>query len=291
MLPSYEDMLEAFYRAALRPGDRVIDVGAHNGRHAFPCAAAVGPSGRVFGFEPLPIQHASLAARCKDEAASGKPMAPITLINCALGDQEGTTDFTVVTDFPEYSGFQQRRYHADDLRREVIQVQVRTLDSMRADFGKLRYIKIDAEGGELMILRGAAALIAEQRPIVSFELGDSSLVNYPYSSGDYFDFFAALGYRVFSIFGLELSREEFVRFSAMQFFWDYIAVPASEPWPGSHAPIRVMIAQLAAAVHQSAPPAPPPPVAAVAPPPQAEEPRVVAESAPPGFLERVFGKR
>lgn len=252
MLPSYEHMLEAFYRAVLRPGDGVIDVGAHNGRHSLPCAGAIGPTGRVFGFEPLPIQHKALSGLLAAEQAAGSEMAPITLFNCALGDVEGTTDFNIVTDFPEYSGFQQRQYHAADLRREVIQVQVKTLDGMRMQLGKIRYIKIDAEGGELMILRGASALIAEQRPIISFELGDASLLNYPYTSGDYYDFFASRAYRVYSIFGLELSRAEFVKFSAIQFFWDYIAVPATEGWPGGHDPLRVMIAQLAEAVAKGA---------------------------------------
>lgn len=284
MLPSYELMLEAFYRAVLRPGDGVIDVGAHNGRHSLPCAASVGPTGRIFGFEPLPIQHKNLAALIAAEQAAGRAMAPITLFNCALGDVEGTTDFTIVTDFPEYSGFQQRQYHAENLQREIIQVQVRTLDAMQAQFGKIRYIKIDAEGGELMILRGASALIAAQRPIISFELGDASLLNYPYNAGDYYDFFASRDYRVYSIFGLELSRAEFVKFSAMQFFWDYIAVPRPEAWPGGHDPLRVMIAQLAEAVHKDAAPVLPEPAPIQTPPVQSE-----AEA--PSFLRRMFGRR
>ena len=99
MLPSYEHMLEAFYRAVLRPGDGVIDVGAHNGRHALPCARAVGATGRVFGFEPLPIQYKALSALIAAEQTAAPAMAPITLFNCALGDIEGSTDFTPATVF------------------------------------------------------------------------------------------------------------------------------------------------------------------------------------------------
>jgi FkbM family methyltransferase len=299
VLPSYEHMLEAFYRAVLRPGDGVIDVGAHNGRHSLPCAVSVGPTGRIFGFEPLPIQHKNLAALISAEQAAGQAMAPITLFNCALGDIEGTTDFTIVTDFPEYSGFQQRQYHAENLHREIIQVQVKTLDAMRAEFGKIRYIKIDAEGGELMILRGASALITEQRPIISFELGDASLLNYPYTAGDYYDFFASHDYRIYSIFGLELNRDAFVKFSAMQFFWDYIAVPATEAWPGGHDPLRVMIAQLADAIHKDAAPVAitAPPVLPDPAPPQTALVQAAAVQMTPGqtetrsFLRRMFGRR
>jgi len=52
ILPDYELMLEQIYRAALRPGDIAVDIGAHEGRHTLPMARAVGPSGSVFAFEP-----------------------------------------------------------------------------------------------------------------------------------------------------------------------------------------------------------------------------------------------
>ena len=241
MLPAYEEMLEQVYRSILKPGDTAIDVGAHTGRHTVPIANAVGPTGKVFSFEPLPFAHQALAKRLEETRTT-----TVTLHNFALGEDEGETEFTLVPEFPEYSGFKERTYHSDTLRTEKIKVQVRRLDFFAAQVGNPRYIKIDAEGGELTILRSGRALIAASQPIVSFELGNASLINYPYAAGDYFDFFAGLGYRVFSLFGLPLNREQFVKMAEQQFFWDYVAIPAAEPWVFTHEHLQVMVQQLGA---------------------------------------------
>lgn len=240
MLPAYEEMLEQVYRSILKPGDIAIDVGAHTGRHTMPIANAVGPMGKVFSFEPLPFAYQALSKRLEDTRTT-----TVTLHNLALGEDEGETEFTVVPDFPEYSGFKERTYHSDTLRKEKIRVQVRKLDSFAEQIGEPRYIKVDAEGGELTILRSGRALIAAAQPIVSFELGNASLINYPYTAGDYFDFFAGLGYRVFSLYGLPLHREQFVAMAAQQFFWDYVALPAAEAWFFSHTHLQVLVQQLA----------------------------------------------
>ena len=90
----------------------------------------------------------------------------------------------------------------------------------------IRYIKIDAEGGDLMIMRGAEGILAKSRPFITFELGDNSLVNYEYSAGDYFDFLTARGYSLSNILRVPLDRNAFVESSARQLVWDYIAFPS-----------------------------------------------------------------
>jgi FkbM family methyltransferase len=243
MLPEYERMLETIYRAVLRPGDIAIDIGAHVGRHTLPMAQATGPKGKVIAFEPLPSAYSELTNLVRSSRSSSG-MAQVITHNLALGVEEGESQFIFVPDFPEYSGFKKRTYHDDSLRIETIKVQVRQLDSFEADFGTARFIKIDAEGGELAILRGAAKVLANCSPIVSFEMGDDSLVNYSYSAADYFDFFADLGYSIFSIFGIPLLRDEFILAAEQQYFWDYIAIPGRGSWQFGHEHIRVLINQL-----------------------------------------------
>jgi hypothetical protein len=72
VIPDYEGMLEAVYRNALQPGDILIDVGAHVGRHAVPMTGVVGPTGRVLAFEPLPSASGRLpsAYRIKKTSTS-----------------------------------------------------------------------------------------------------------------------------------------------------------------------------------------------------------------------------
>src|SRR6516165_8333277 len=50
----YERLLQEAYEAFLSPGDIVVDVGAHLGRHTVPLSRCVSPGGQVFAVEPLP---------------------------------------------------------------------------------------------------------------------------------------------------------------------------------------------------------------------------------------------
>jgi FkbM family methyltransferase len=252
VIPDYEGMLEAVYRNALRPGDIVIDVGAHVGRHAVPMASVVGPTGRVLAFEPLPSAYARLKVAVQQAEASDEDLAPISTYELALGEEEGESEFVYVPDFPEYSGFKERLYHVDSLPRQKIRVRVKPLDRFLADVGNVRFIKVDAEGGELTILKGAAQTISRFSPIISFELGNASLVNYPYTAADYFDFISNFGYALYSIFGIPLSRCELVSAAETQFFWDYIAIPNNGAWPFGHAHIPVLLNQLAAVAGKEA---------------------------------------
>lgn len=219
-MADFEMMLEQAYRGFLRPGDVCVDVGAHVGRHTVPMAECCGSSGHVLAFEPLP----DLAANLAEAIVHDPVLANVRLEQCALSETAGETEFVFVPESPGYSGLRERTYDQEVTTRRL-KVKVRRMDEFMAELAGLRYIKIDCEGGELLVLRGAQAIIGKYRPIVSFECGDASLINYEHTSADIFDFFHGLGYRVVSITGIELDREAFVEASARQHYWDYLAYP------------------------------------------------------------------
>ncbi|TPM96488.1 FkbM family methyltransferase [Mesorhizobium sp. B2-1-3A] len=215
----FEQAVQDFYTSILRPGDIAIDCGAHTGRHTRPMLDLVGHTGHVYAFEPLPGPISALA-----DSVAGK--SNITLHNSALGMTRGRASFVHVPDFPEYSGFRERIYHDENLQREKISVMVERLDDEVPTIPLTRYIKVDAEGGDLGILRGGEHILSVSRPYVTFECGDNSILNYDYTSADYFDFFHRLGYRITTILGgEELDRGGFVESNRVQSVWDYIAWP------------------------------------------------------------------
>jgi FkbM family methyltransferase len=215
----YEQAVENFYSSILKQGDVVIDCGAHSGRHTRPLAELVGEDGHVYAFEPLPGPFNMLqkSLSCNKN---------VTLFNCALGTESGNASFVYVPKFPEYSGFRERIYHDDKIERRNINVTVARLDD-RIPNRAIRYIKVDAEGGDLTILRGGTQKLLDSRPIVTFECGDNSIKNYDYTSADYFDFFDRMGYRVSNILGENLNRKAFIESSRLQKVWDYVASPSS----------------------------------------------------------------
>jgi len=221
MIPDYEQMLEAFYTGLLNPGDTCIDVGAHTGRHTLPMACCVNPGGRIFAFEPIPAIAAELGEKL---SALADINGMVKLTQCALADVSGEADFTLVSNNPGYSGLLPRHYDREE-QTQIIRVALCRLDDFTAEIPAVRYIKIDCEGAELRVLRGAKVLLNRDRPIVSFECGDASLESYDYDAGDIFDFWSTLGYSVQSITRESLDRARFVDACARQEYWDYIAFP------------------------------------------------------------------
>ena len=132
-------------REILRPGDTFIDVGADFGWYTVIGAKAVGPTGRVIAFEPVP-QNLEFLRR--NVAANGCANARIEPL--ALSNKSGKLTFHLSREnLGDHSMFS----IAD--RPDAIEVQATTLDEyLRNDSGKIALIKIDTQGAEGLILEG-----------------------------------------------------------------------------------------------------------------------------------------
>ncbi|MBT9160304.1 MAG: hypothetical protein DDT26_01581 [Dehalococcoidia bacterium] len=219
-MSSNEDRLQSIYEQVLRDGDFAVDVGAHVGRHAIPMAKCVGEGGRVWAYEPIPQIYRELLSNVQ----SAGLQAVIETFEIALSDASAVAAFTVVNEAPGYSGLRERTYDSD-VRKTRIEVRVQRLDDLIPVSAKVSFMKLDCEGAELSVLRGGKDVLVRCRPILSIESGDASIVNYPYTSGDLFDFLESYGYDVFNLFGVAHDRQTFVEANSAQAYWDYIALP------------------------------------------------------------------
>lgn len=175
----YDTQTFEVMRRVLGPDSCFVDVGCHKGdilREAMKLA----PYGTHWAFEPLPHLFADLQAR----------FPKVNLFNVALSDHAGTAEFAHVVSAPALSGLQHRR----DDRRAVQQIKVRTetldsiLGSHRADM-----IKVDVEGAELHVLRGAMQAIRRNRPVIVFEHGFGGADSYGHTPEQVFDLLADCG--------------------------------------------------------------------------------------------------
>jgi FkbM family methyltransferase len=167
VLGFYEPELIRALTQHLKPGDTCIDIGGHAGYLAIIMAQLVGPQGRVVAFEPVPENYTALK-----ENIELNRLRNVTAECAALGDQEGTMELICAKDqrlswTASATGYSMP---ADPIR---ISVPVLSLDRyLQRDSLRPGLLKIDVEGAELMVLRGARETLREIRPLVLVEIHD-----------------------------------------------------------------------------------------------------------------------
>jgi FkbM family methyltransferase len=169
----------------LRPGMVVIDVGANIGMYTMLAARAVGPGGRVFGFEPVPHVYQRLTGNL---AVSGITNA--TPHRIALSDTTGTASFYLGRNDSMGSLYRAQTAAA-------IEVPTETLDGFleRNGVERVDAMKIDAEGAEMHIVRGARRLLGRtDRPLLFVEHNDTALRAAGSSAQELFEAIVGHGY-------------------------------------------------------------------------------------------------
>jgi FkbM family methyltransferase len=154
----YDRKITWICRKLLRPGDTALDIGANLGVVALAMAKQVGPSGVVHAFEPNPSMQRFIEAsiqKCRYKQ--------VKLHKTALGSEQATLDlFIPKTNFGKGSLI----LHRDDANVDVVSCPVERLDDIsdRENIQSVRLVKIDVEGFEPDVLRGATRLISNARP-------------------------------------------------------------------------------------------------------------------------------
>lgn len=181
-------VLPAEVRAAIRPGDRVVDIGANVGLVSGELCRLVGESGEVWAFEPLPRNLARLEALKVDNDLSQLRILPF-----ALGASSGTLRLGLPAD--GHSGWGSITKDWDI--SAGVDVEVRRLDDV-LESSTVRLLKLDVEGYEDQVLAGAEVTLRAARPIVICEIADRWLKAAGSSEAMLLAHFADLGYRVAS---------------------------------------------------------------------------------------------
>jgi FkbM family methyltransferase len=176
------DLLPRF----VHTGDTVVDVGGNHGLYTYHLSRLVGPSGRVHTFEPLPPNLDILRYTIKTHRLDN-----VTVYPKACGEKTEQAAFGVPVNrgTPELGG---ARRGNEGLTFDCSIVR---LDDVIAT--KVSFLKIDVEGAELFVLRGAERLLSESRPVILFEAGGHTQ-DLGYEQQAVFDFLSDHGYRFVS---------------------------------------------------------------------------------------------
>jgi FkbM family methyltransferase len=173
----WEEWITSFVRRTLAPGKVFVDVGAHVGWFTLVACETVGPEGRVFAIEPQPrlasLIRSSLAVNGFSERAA--------VYNLALSDKRSRA---TLFQKPNDSGCATILGPGEGFIVQT-EVDVLTLDDLMAG-QTVDYIKIDAEGAEPRILRGAIRTLdanPEIQLLVEHHAGDEATMSILHNSG------------------------------------------------------------------------------------------------------------
>jgi FkbM family methyltransferase len=193
------DELE-FVRRVLAPGDTAIDVGAHIGFFTMHMAARVGEAGRVYAFEPF-APNAELLER---SIAENRFATRVEFQRAAVGATSGTATLTFPVETLNSGG----AYLLCDGTTPLTGNLTTTVPLMSLDNLDLRrpvrLIKMDVEGAEPQVIRGAARLLREDRPVILTELHPVQLERASGTTGD--EFLSELRGLGYSAHGIERDR-------------------------------------------------------------------------------------
>lgn len=168
----FENELTRIVYDQLKPGMNFFDVGTHFGYFSLMASHLVGPAGKVHSFEPTRSTFEVLAQNAKGHAN-------IQPFNIALFSKSTTLEFQ---DFgvrhSAYNSLYGARMPEEERARlglnpQRVSIQATTMDEHVAKTGvRPSFIKIDAEGAELEIVRGMGNTITTCRPMITLEVGD-----------------------------------------------------------------------------------------------------------------------
>ncbi len=160
MNEQYDRLTKKIIFLSAKPGEAFIDIGANKGKILSWMIKAT-PDKMHFAFEPIPVLFESLEKTFRHSA---------NIFQLALSDSKSISKFNLVLTDYAYSGLKKRPYHKMQ-SDTTIEVQTDLLDNHIPANQKISLIKIDVEGGEFDVLKGAENTIRSSRPIIIFECG------------------------------------------------------------------------------------------------------------------------
>lgn len=152
----FDPAVSSVIRRLLRPGDQFIDVGANVGSETIPAASCCGVRGKVYAFEANPD-----AASMLKNSLEYNGLEWVTLSTNAVSDQTGTLKLTIPAGNAGIASVaveSEETVESHHVRKvNVKAVMLDEILDLRAS--KIRLLKIDVEGHELNVLRGAQELL------------------------------------------------------------------------------------------------------------------------------------
>lgn len=196
---TYEPHVQRVLRYLLNPGDVFLDVGAHIGYHAALASVLVGHAGRVIAFEADPVNFLRLRQNLC-------PFSWASAFNKAVWRATGNAGFER-SSRPAESGWGTLTDVRDLRKGDHLVVEAISLDEWFSEtMLKVSLMKVDAEGSEVGILRGAGNFLRKIRPIIIIEANDVVLRQAQTSALELADILREYSFEIFELDSKHLQK-------------------------------------------------------------------------------------
>jgi FkbM family methyltransferase len=186
----FEPEASGIVRRLVHPGDTVVDVGANFGWYSTLCAAAAGPAGKVFAFEPVPSTYQRLLENLRHNQFATR----VTAVRSAVGQQQGEVTVYV---FDHLSHSCASLSTLDQDQYQAVSAPLIDLDSFLAakHVENVDFLKCDVEGSELAVLQGCRKLLSKpDAPLVLVELNADTSRAFGFQKDDIWQLLRDQGY-------------------------------------------------------------------------------------------------
>jgi FkbM family methyltransferase len=189
----YEPYLKKHFKNLIKKGDFILDIGANIGFHTLYFAELTGVNGKVFSFEPIPINFDALQRNIElNQFPQIKP------VNKALGNINTQMNVHINQDAQNPGAFNL----FENGEKNTIIACIKGDDYLAENkISKINFIKVDVEGFELEVFKGLTKTIQNSKPIIIFEYDKNYQAKLNENPKAIIQFLANFSYQFFSIDG------------------------------------------------------------------------------------------
>ncbi|MGE0632488.1 MAG: FkbM family methyltransferase [Pseudobdellovibrionaceae bacterium] len=204
LLGRFENSTYEAYAKTVKPGAKVIDIGANIGAHTLPLATLVGDSGHVYAFEPTQTAFNKLQ---KNLSLNPELVKRVSLVQgMVVSSPSFELPDSIYASWPLHHNDQAHKLHLGVACTTTGAVSL-TLDQIVQKFSiqQIDLIKLDVDGFELEVLRGATNTLDKMAPPILMELAPYTMEEKGYDAAEAVHILTKYGYEFYGLDGKSLS--------------------------------------------------------------------------------------
>lgn len=200
LLGAFEPTTVAAYRDLVAPGATVIDIGANIGAHTLPLADLAGAKGRVIAVEPTRYAFERMTDNLSLNPGLAARVTPVQAMLLANPDREVAA--ALPSSWPLHGDREAHPEHGG-VCKSTEGARALTLDDLVGSLGleRVDFIKLDVDGYELEVLRGARETLARFAPVILFEHSPYVLVEKGFDPEEMIGILRTAGYGFYQLSG------------------------------------------------------------------------------------------